>query len=78
MLYYRLGKPINSIICHFTHADLNSRFQDKICFQCFFPITDFPLQGYGGYITLMMLESERLIRCAAAQAPIIDWTMYGR
>ncbi|MEQ2312962.1 hypothetical protein AMECASPLE_036738, partial [Ameca splendens] len=35
-----------------------------------------PLQGYGGYITLMMLNSGRLIRCAAAQAPIIDWTMY--
>ncbi|XP_014905150.1 inactive dipeptidyl peptidase 10-like isoform X1 [Poecilia latipinna] len=33
-------------------------------------------QGYGGYITLMMLDSGRLIRCAAAQAPIIDWTMY--
>ncbi|XP_047211579.1 inactive dipeptidyl peptidase 10-like isoform X2 [Girardinichthys multiradiatus] len=33
-------------------------------------------QGYGGYITLMMLNSGRLIRCAAAQAPIIDWTMY--
>ncbi|KAM4537921.1 inactive dipeptidyl peptidase 10-like isoform 1-T1 [Fundulus diaphanus] len=33
-------------------------------------------QGYGGYITLMMLNSGRLIKCAAAQAPIIDWTMY--
>ncbi|XP_054915127.1 inactive dipeptidyl peptidase 10-like isoform X2 [Poeciliopsis prolifica] len=33
-------------------------------------------QAYGGYITLMMLDSGRLIRCAAAQAPIIDWTMY--
>uniref|UniRef100_A0A8C6MEC6 Dipeptidyl peptidase like 10 n=1 Tax=Nothobranchius furzeri TaxID=105023 RepID=A0A8C6MEC6_NOTFU len=33
------------------------------------------LQGYGGYLTLMMLKSERMIRCAAAQAPIIDWTM---
>ncbi|XP_015232874.1 PREDICTED: inactive dipeptidyl peptidase 10-like isoform X1 [Cyprinodon variegatus] len=33
-------------------------------------------QGYGGYLTLMMLNSERLIRCAAAQAPIINWTMY--
>nr|XP_054592726.1 inactive dipeptidyl peptidase 10 isoform X3 [Nothobranchius furzeri] len=31
--------------------------------------------GYGGYLTLMMLKSERMIRCAAAQAPIIDWTM---
>ncbi|XP_030604542.1 inactive dipeptidyl peptidase 10-like isoform X3 [Archocentrus centrarchus] len=34
-------------------------------------------QGYGGYITLMMLKStEKLISCAAAQAPITDWTMY--
>uniref|UniRef100_A0A3Q3BB99 Inactive dipeptidyl peptidase 10-like n=1 Tax=Kryptolebias marmoratus TaxID=37003 RepID=A0A3Q3BB99_KRYMA len=33
--------------------------------------------GYGGYLTLMMLKAEKPIRCAAAQAPIIDWTMYG-
>ncbi|XP_013874029.1 inactive dipeptidyl peptidase 10 [Austrofundulus limnaeus] len=33
-------------------------------------------EGYGGYLTLMMLKSETLIKCAAAQAPIIDWTMY--
>uniref|UniRef100_A0A671YKJ5 Inactive dipeptidyl peptidase 10-like n=1 Tax=Sparus aurata TaxID=8175 RepID=A0A671YKJ5_SPAAU len=35
-------------------------------------------QDYGGFLTLMMLKStEKLIRCAAAQAPVIDWTMYG-
>ncbi|XP_026157840.1 inactive dipeptidyl peptidase 10-like [Mastacembelus armatus] len=34
-------------------------------------------EDYGGFLTLMMLKStERLIRCAAAQAPVIDWTMY--
>ncbi|XP_028286372.1 inactive dipeptidyl peptidase 10-like [Parambassis ranga] len=34
-------------------------------------------QGYGGYLALMMLKStERLIRCAAALAPVADWTMY--
>nr|XP_020456424.1 inactive dipeptidyl peptidase 10-like isoform X2 [Monopterus albus] len=34
-------------------------------------------KDYGGFLTLMMLKStERLIRCAAAQAPVIDWTMY--
>uniref|UniRef100_A0A3B4ZMK4 Inactive dipeptidyl peptidase 10-like n=1 Tax=Stegastes partitus TaxID=144197 RepID=A0A3B4ZMK4_9TELE len=34
-------------------------------------------QGYGGYLALMMLKStEKLIRCAAAQAPITDWTLY--
>ncbi|KAM9835906.1 inactive dipeptidyl peptidase 10-like [Aulostomus maculatus] len=34
-------------------------------------------EDYGGYLTLMLLKTtERLIRCAAAQAPIIDWTMY--
>ncbi|XP_037829709.1 inactive dipeptidyl peptidase 10 isoform X2 [Kryptolebias marmoratus] len=33
-------------------------------------------EGYGGYLTLMMLKAEKPIRCAAAQAPIIDWTMY--
>ncbi|KAM3857086.1 inactive dipeptidyl peptidase 10-like [Diretmus argenteus] len=34
-------------------------------------------EGYGGYVTLMMLKStERLIRCAATRAPVIDWTMY--
>lgn len=35
-------------------------------------------QDYGGFVTLMMLKStEKLIRCAAAQAPVIDWSMYG-
>ncbi|KAM8722469.1 inactive dipeptidyl peptidase 10-like isoform 1-T1 [Acanthopagrus schlegelii] len=34
-------------------------------------------EDYGGFLTLMMLKStEKLIRCAAAQAPVIDWTMY--
>uniref|UniRef100_A0A4W6DIB3 Dipeptidyl peptidase like 10 n=1 Tax=Lates calcarifer TaxID=8187 RepID=A0A4W6DIB3_LATCA len=32
---------------------------------------------YGGFLMLMMLKStERLIRCAATQAPVIDWSMY--
>lgn len=35
-------------------------------------------QDYGGYLALMMLKStEKLIRCAALQAPVIDWSMYG-
>ncbi|XP_026217549.1 inactive dipeptidyl peptidase 10-like isoform X2 [Anabas testudineus] len=34
-------------------------------------------EDYGGFLTLTMLKStDRLIRCAAAQAPVIDWTMY--
>ncbi|KAM9328354.1 inactive dipeptidyl peptidase 10-like [Pholidichthys leucotaenia] len=34
-------------------------------------------EGYGGYLTLTMLKStEKLIRCAAVQAPITDWSMY--
>uniref|UniRef100_A0A3Q1B597 Dipeptidyl-peptidase 10 (Non-functional) n=1 Tax=Amphiprion ocellaris TaxID=80972 RepID=A0A3Q1B597_AMPOC len=34
-------------------------------------------EGYGGYLTLMMLKSmDNPIRCAAAQAPITDWTLY--
>ncbi|XP_041822011.1 inactive dipeptidyl peptidase 10-like [Chelmon rostratus] len=34
-------------------------------------------EDYGGFLTLMMLKStEKLIRCAAAQAPVIDWSMY--
>ncbi|XP_028322872.1 inactive dipeptidyl peptidase 10-like [Gouania willdenowi] len=34
-------------------------------------------KGYGGFLSLMMLKStDRLIRCAAVQAPIIDWTLY--
>uniref|UniRef100_A0A4W6DJI6 Dipeptidyl peptidase like 10 n=1 Tax=Lates calcarifer TaxID=8187 RepID=A0A4W6DJI6_LATCA len=34
-------------------------------------------QDYGGFLMLMMLKStERLIRCAATQAPVIDWSMY--
>lgn len=35
-------------------------------------------QDYGGFVTLVMLKStERLIRCAATRAPVIDWSMYG-
>ncbi|XP_038577657.1 inactive dipeptidyl peptidase 10-like isoform X2 [Micropterus salmoides] len=34
-------------------------------------------EDYGGFLTLTMLKStEKLIRCAAAQAPVIDWSMY--
>ncbi|XP_054479725.1 inactive dipeptidyl peptidase 10-like isoform X2 [Anoplopoma fimbria] len=34
-------------------------------------------EDYGGFLTLTMLKStEKLIRCAAAQAPITDWSMY--
>ncbi|XP_061899335.1 inactive dipeptidyl peptidase 10-like [Entelurus aequoreus] len=34
-------------------------------------------EDYGGYLTLMLLKStERIIRCAAAQAPVVDWTLY--
>ncbi|XP_077369289.1 inactive dipeptidyl peptidase 10-like isoform X3 [Festucalex cinctus] len=34
-------------------------------------------EDYGGYLTLMLLKStEGTIRCAAAQAPVVDWTMY--
>ncbi|XP_039998551.1 inactive dipeptidyl peptidase 10-like [Xiphias gladius] len=34
-------------------------------------------EDYGGFLTLTMLKStERLIRCAAAQAPVVDWSMY--
>uniref|UniRef100_A0A665TVY2 Dipeptidylpeptidase IV N-terminal domain-containing protein n=1 Tax=Echeneis naucrates TaxID=173247 RepID=A0A665TVY2_ECHNA len=37
-----------------------------------------PHQDYGGFLTLMMLKStEGLIRCAAAKAPVIDWSLYG-
>lgn len=37
-----------------------------------------PLQGYGGYLALMMLKStEKLISCAAVHAPVTDWSMYG-
>ncbi|XP_077459145.1 inactive dipeptidyl peptidase 10-like [Stigmatopora argus] len=34
-------------------------------------------EDYGGYLTLMLLRStEGMIRCAAAQSPVVDWTMY--
>nr|XP_061802533.1 inactive dipeptidyl peptidase 10-like [Nerophis lumbriciformis] len=34
-------------------------------------------EDYGGYLTLMLLKStEGMIRCAAAQSPVVDWTMY--
>lgn len=35
-------------------------------------------QDYGGFLALTMLKStEKLIRCAAVQAPVTDWSMYG-
>lgn len=38
----------------------------------------FLLQDYGGFVALMMLRStEKLVRCAATQTPVIDWSMYG-
>ncbi|KAM3585566.1 uncharacterized protein V6R79_021237 [Siganus canaliculatus] len=34
-------------------------------------------EDYGGYLALVMLKStEKLIRCAAARTPVIDWSMY--
>ncbi|XP_029941775.1 inactive dipeptidyl peptidase 10-like [Salarias fasciatus] len=34
-------------------------------------------EAYGGYLTLTMLKSsEKLIRCAAARAPVTDWSLY--
>ncbi|XP_035492772.2 inactive dipeptidyl peptidase 10-like isoform X3 [Scophthalmus maximus] len=34
-------------------------------------------EDYGGFLALTMLKStERLVRCAAAQAPVTDWSMY--
>ncbi|KAK1876587.1 Inactive dipeptidyl peptidase 10 [Dissostichus eleginoides] len=34
-------------------------------------------EDYGGYLALMMLKStENLIKCAAVQAPITDWSLY--
>ncbi|XP_056157005.1 inactive dipeptidyl peptidase 10-like [Lampris incognitus] len=34
-------------------------------------------EDYGGYVSLMMLkQTDRLVRCAAAQSPVVDWTMY--
>uniref|UniRef100_A0A8C2X2F0 Uncharacterized protein n=1 Tax=Cyclopterus lumpus TaxID=8103 RepID=A0A8C2X2F0_CYCLU len=38
----------------------------------------FAQQDYGGFLALTMLKSaEKLIGCAAAQAPVTDWIMYG-
>ncbi|KAA8579421.1 hypothetical protein FQN60_006514 [Etheostoma spectabile] len=34
-------------------------------------------EDYGGFLALTMLKStEKLIRCAAVQAPVTDWSMY--
>lgn len=37
----------------------------------------FSFQGYGAYLTLMLLRSTALIKCAAANSPVIDWKLYG-
>ena len=35
-------------------------------------------QGYGGYITLMMLKAtDKLFKCAVAMSPVTDWKLYG-
>uniref|UniRef100_A0A8C7G9W2 Dipeptidyl peptidase like 10 n=1 Tax=Oncorhynchus kisutch TaxID=8019 RepID=A0A8C7G9W2_ONCKI len=33
-------------------------------------------KGYGAYLTLMLLRSTALIKCAAANSPVIDWKLY--
>ena len=36
------------------------------------------LQGYGAYLTLMMLKStDGLFKCSCAVTPVTDWRMYG-
>lgn len=36
------------------------------------------VQGYGGYLALMMLKStDSLVKCAAAMSPVTDWRLYG-
>uniref|UniRef100_A0A3B3U694 Dipeptidyl peptidase like 10 n=1 Tax=Poecilia latipinna TaxID=48699 RepID=A0A3B3U694_9TELE len=35
------------------------------------------VQGYGGYLALMMLKStDSLVKCAAAMSPVTDWRLY--
>uniref|UniRef100_A0A8C7RTQ5 Dipeptidyl-peptidase 10 (Non-functional) n=1 Tax=Oncorhynchus mykiss TaxID=8022 RepID=A0A8C7RTQ5_ONCMY len=47
--------------------------QDQIAaLECFFSF-----QGYGAYLTLMLLRSTALIKCAAANSPVVDWKLYG-
>uniref|UniRef100_A0A8C1W6M0 Dipeptidyl peptidase like 10 n=1 Tax=Cyprinus carpio TaxID=7962 RepID=A0A8C1W6M0_CYPCA len=37
------------------------------------------LQGYGGYVALLMIKStENLFKCAAAMSPVADWSLYVR
>uniref|UniRef100_A0A8C7V5H6 Uncharacterized protein n=1 Tax=Oncorhynchus mykiss TaxID=8022 RepID=A0A8C7V5H6_ONCMY len=33
-------------------------------------------KGYGAYLTLMLLRSTALIKCAAANSPVVDWKLY--
>ncbi|KAJ8003535.1 hypothetical protein DPEC_G00149360 [Dallia pectoralis] len=33
-------------------------------------------KGYGAYLTLILLRSTALIKCAAADSPVIDWKLY--
>lgn len=36
------------------------------------------VQGYGAYLTLMMLKStDSIFRCACAVSPVTDWKLYG-
>lgn len=36
------------------------------------------VQGYGAYITLMMLKStDSIFKCACAMSPVTDWKLYG-
>jgi len=38
----------------------------------------FLAQGYGAYLTLMMLRStDSLFKCACAMTPVTDWKLYG-
>lgn len=36
------------------------------------------VQGYGAYLTLMMLKStDNIFKCACVMSPVTDWKLYG-
>lgn len=61
-----------------THSlSTEARTEITCCVFVFVPFPMFPLQAFGGYLTLKMLAAtHKLFQCTAAVAPITDFRLY--
>lgn len=64
-------------VLKYGNATLLQAVEAIMCFVCFLTLLCFPLQAFGGYLTLKMLAAtDKLFQCTAAVAPITDFRLY--